>query len=1300
MKKIVHLADLHLGARLHDRDRLPEQRLFLDWLCGELAKEWPRIDVLVVAGDIFDGHAPSPAARKVWYDFLARVRSAADPLAGAVVALAGNHDAASTLRCAGGLANELGIRIVADGDALEAAEAFALPCADGGTLAVAAVPFLRESRLRNEAPPGTPDSAAPAAGFRAHLARAAAAARAAAPENSPLLLAAHCAIRGAKLSDAPDAELRIVGNVPEVPADILPAADYTALGHLHVPQQVAAPGHVRYAGAPCPVGTGELATPKSVPFVRLPDSGPAVVELREIPPSVLRPIRAFEGTPAEIAAAAAEFAAAHPAADTPEAPAAAAWFTARVTSGEGSLADLQTRLGEAVAGTGASFFGLRDARARDPASTLPDYDAETFRALDPEEVASLRLDLAHTDPDRKSALLSLVRRAVAAAAPPPGAPAANPAPPRVPARILSVDFSNVNSLKGRAVIDFEALRAAGGTFVVSGDTGAGKTTILDAVTLALFGQTARQDRVNKTTDEVMTRGAAFCRSAVRFRGVDGHVYRAVWSHATLRKGKNKGALGEYRQELLDESSPAPSGAPSVVFAGKIGPAERAAVAARLGFTLDEFTRTVILSQGRFDQFLKAPEETRAAILEKATDTPLFSAVGAAIRDFAAEAARAHDAEAAKTAADRQRLAAMGDRTALAADLDARHASSEAAASAVAALRAELAWTERADARDADANRLSQNLAALAADQAAFAPGRTSLDRARRADAALPARDALDRAQAAATDAAQTLADLDLRIQSATAIATAADAFSRDGTPPPPPLASAPVFAKLAAARDAQSRIAAAEAPIPSLDAEAAARETARLAARADADAAAAEWAPRRAELDLLRELAVLKESQSAAEMRAHLVPGRPCPVCGVPHDPDRLPAAPLAALLPSAKYKADLDVGDRRVKALESAAAARLRERDAAQAAAAAARRTLESVRAQASQDVLAAQSALAAAAQHAATLRDSRPVAAEKAAAARTALDTARAAFAAARTAAGFASDADFTAATLPPASRRRLEEQEKSLADAATRLDAESRRLDALSADLASSAPPSRRHADTLRAALSSAEAAAAAANREFGAAAQRLDAADALAAELDRAQTALDRLARAKSDWATLDDMLGGDGGKNFRLFAQRLNFRNLVRAADPHLQAMSANRYRFAWVPAGDLTEGGRLREGPLQVLDAEQDGPRPVSNLSGGESFFASLALALGFSSLRGGATCDNLFLDEGFGTLDAQSLDAAIAVLENIGSRGTLVGVITHVDAVVQAIPTRIEAVALGNGHGLLRAPLGLSWSPDPGPPP
>lgn len=1473
MKRIVHLADLHLGATLHGRDRLAEQRHFLDALCASLAKmpRTERPDLLVVAGDVFDGATPSTAARRVWYDFLGRLRRGDDPLVGEVVAIAGNHDSAPSLRCADALARLGRIRIVADGPTLEADEAFAVPCADGGSIAVAAVPFLREARLRNQAPAGTPAGAELEAGFRAHLAAAAERARAAAPDGSPLLLVGHCAVRGARVSDSAGAEIRVVGKVPEVPASVLPAADYAALGHLHVPQTVAgAPGRVRYAGSPYAVGTGELATPKSVPLVVFRDDGAVDDSGRvALPASSRRTIRAVEGTPEQILREARDFVARHPESDSDANPVAAAWFTPRITGGEGSLSDLNAELEKVFAGAGAEFFGLRDARpAQAAADPLPAYDARTFRALAPSEVAARRLDLEGVDGARRARLLALVDRAVARAGaggdPAPAAAAEAPDGARVPARIRSVEFANLNSLRGRARIDFDALRAGDGTFVVAGDTGAGKTTILDAVTLALFGRTARQPKINGSRNEVMTRGAKFCRAAVRFRGRDGHEYLAAWSQRTKTRGK--GGLGDYVHALFDESVRTESGAPTAVDDGDGNPVEP-----RIGFTYEEFMRIVLLSQGHFDEFLRADEETRAIILEKATDTAVFSRVGAAVRALKSEADADLGREEGRVSGQLRRLEEMGDRGSLEAEKERTADAAAEAAKAADRLDGELAWTNEADRLDADRRRFDRDDGAWRAADAAFAPDRARLGKARAAqkaeaewnalvlakaaadavesrikelddaiataEKALPgletkAKDAQQEAENAqkeiderrefladidardraiaekradvgrldavrttkaktAADAAKRLSDSEADATAARARADAAEALWTAGTAPGPGFAKDPLFRTIADARAAQSRIAAAQAPIAGLEKDAEAKKASYETARKDAERKAADWERERNGKAILRDLAVLSEGGTAGEMRAHLVEGRPCPVCGVIHR--RKPGeAVVVDILPSARYKAEIAKGDADIRTLNGNVEALRKAWDDAATAARDANAELATVRERTAEDIREAASGVAAAKQRAETLEGSLEdlgTAARKAASdaeaarkaateahaeldglvdarkerygddspqaerdrqqkrkaetdanaklAAQALESAsgglernrgerdgkadelrgkadalgkrRSAFETARAAAGFASDDDWRAARLAPDAIADLAERERGIRDEDVRLHGadgkggERKWLDDAAAALVADPrrPSARRDAAAVKAERDAAAKTRDERTGEAGSAKERLEAYDRLSEATERDRAALAEAKAANADWADLDTMLGGDGGKLFRLFAQRLNFLNLVEAANPHLAAVSGGRYGFAWDPAGrGSTPAAKLRQTGLYVTDAEQSGPRPVSNLSGGESFFASLALALGFADLRGGGSCENLFLDEGFGTLDRESLGAAIEVLREIGSRGTLVGVVTHVEDVVEAAGTVLAAVSRGNGTSYLEGAVGLEWSDDPGEPP
>lgn len=149
-----------------------------------------------------------------------------------------------------------------------------------------------------------------------------------------------------------------------------------------------------------------------------------------------------------------------------------------------------------------------------------------------------------------------------------------------------------------------------------------------------------------------------------------------------------------------------------------------------------------------------------------------------------------------------------------------------------------------------------------------------------------------------------------------------------------------------------------------------------------------------------------------------------------------------------------------------------------------------------------------------------------------------------------------------------------------------------------------------------------------------------------------------------WSRLHDLIGSADGKKFRIFAQGLTFKILLSHANNHLKKMTD---RYILVP--DL-------ENPLdmQVIDTWQAGVvRSVKNLSGGEMFIVSLALALGLSGMASqNVRVDSLFLDEGFGTLDEEALDTALSTLSGLQQDGKLIGVISHVAAMHERISTRI----------------------------
>lgn len=154
------------------------------------------------------------------------------------------------------------------------------------------------------------------------------------------------------------------------------------------------------------------------------------------------------------------------------------------------------------------------------------------------------------------------------------------------------------------------------------------------------------------------------------------------------------------------------------------------------------------------------------------------------------------------------------------------------------------------------------------------------------------------------------------------------------------------------------------------------------------------------------------------------------------------------------------------------------------------------------------------------------------------------------------------------------------------------------------------------------------------------------------------------KALEDWRKLRELIGSADGKKFRAFAQSLSLSALVGKANRHLSKL-APRYEI---------EVDQKESLALQVKDLNEAGAiRPVASLSGGEKFLASLSMALGLSDLASkNISIETLFIDEGFGTLDAEYLEEAINVLESLKHQSKTVGVISHVELLKERISTQV----------------------------
>ncbi len=198
------------------------------------------------------------------------------------------------------------------------------------------------------------------------------------------------------------------------------------------------------------------------------------------------------------------------------------------------------------------------------------------------------------------------------------------------------------------------------------------------------------------------------------------------------------------------------------------------------------------------------------------------------------------------------------------------------------------------------------------------------------------------------------------------------------------------------------------------------------------------------------------------------------------------------------------------------------------------------------------------------------------------------------------------------------------------------------------------------------------------EIGAIQQTLKSNEEQAKENQKVIKEYEAAAESFTMWNELKEIIGVKDGSDFDVFVQGLAFKNLIIKANQYLFGISG---KYTLVQKDDSVS---FMVHDINYPDSKED--RPVSNMSGGEKFIISLSLALGIAELASqNIRVDSLFLDEGFGTLSGDPLTEAINALKRLQNSGKMLGIITHVDAVINEFPQKIEAVKKAGGVSELR---------------
>jgi exonuclease SbcC len=806
-------------------------------------------------------------------------------------------------------------------------------------------------------------------------------------------------------------------------------------------------------------------------------------------------------------------------------------------------------------------------------------------------------------------------------------------------RPIRLDVEGFTSFKEKQSIDFTGLDL----FAITGPTGAGKSSLIDALVFALYGQVPR---IGDDYKQLISHGAERLNVLLEFEvGRPRHRYRIARTArpAGASKQRLERLEGDEVRSLADKAREI-----------------RARIEEILGLDYDGFTRAVVLPQGQFDEFLKGEPKERRKILVSLLNLGIYDAVQRLANQKGAEARK----EAAFIAEQLERDFAD-------------------------------ATPEALEVRTADLTRAEDDSAALEKALSALADGLTLAQklRAAREEIAAHARDAVqeEKTLQAADDVLARGDEMRAGLEDElSALAEQTDELGHDPERLRSLLAARPQVEQLGSVRTQLDRLAR----------ERSERQTALEADRARLRSAqdavpAAEKAHREAESDLKAARDAREEAHrrhAASALRRELAVGEPCPVCeqtvsAVPKtDAPALEAAEARVARAETAARAAGAAAEKARLGLQRAEVATAgRGRELAQLVEQAgqltsSRGTLEDRLREAGfgeRDVADVSRLLEGIAAETKALDAARR--------AKDDLESKRKAIEEKRS--GLQAELAATAARRDGA-RARLEEiasRSQAAAGVVERFQPALRDLGAREGWVGLEAGGAGRdEADVLEVLRSTRQ-------RESRELAARVGAlrgeVERIGKKIVRATELRERKVGLDADAALLKTLSDHLRANELVAWIQEEALRRLAEDGSRHLAMLSQGRYALR-LGSGEATGAGARAEQDFFVVDRwNADGVRSVRTLSGGETFLASLALALGLAESlarlstggRAVEALESLFLDEGFGTLDGETLDTVVSALDALHGGQRLVGVVTHVRELAERLPSRLEVKRTGS---------------------